>query len=562
MRLKRLRRLLLAASATGVIAATPGMSLAQSATPANPGPPPQATFAGQGVALQRVTAPVQMTKDDKVPYRGFGGPSSMLVDPANHKVIVAATAELYTRVCYLMRSLDAGRTWTILPALPAPGTYPYCTSSTAGVPFVNLAWGRNNTLYYALDGYNNADGGNSRNANYSVLLSKSTDLGKSWTTTIVDDNRGKTGADVTHDGPVTGLAVDTAGPKDTIYLGFSRGYPKAPKTSPLTGDNVMVATSTDGGATFAPAVNVNQFAHLTQTLAGVPYAIEMSSFGTPYMAAHNGVVEVVAGANTAFGVTLPDAVSSEGLPTLAARSTDQGRTWTVSAITGQVITPTGAQTGIAWTPKGGPHGAFVIAYAATPNEQDYAAPVIEMQRSTDMGLTWSSPVVLDDDTTGNLYTSFFPQLNVAPNGRVDVIWWDNRRSQGYSYDVYYTYSTNGGTSWAPNVRVTDQPNSFGYGISYGSDVRQPPGVASANDYAAFGWTDTRLATAETQTQDNYSSVAQFQPLPGSSILLPVLAAVFGGLVAAGVALGVVVMLRRRRDTPPPKVESKEPVVAS
>src|SRR5579884_740432 len=568
---RMVRAWVVAASVAGLLAASSGVALAGGVSSlggqTTPNPDlsqaslgKQETFAAQQLGVQRITAPVQMTKDDPVPSRGFTGPSFMLADPANPRIIVAATAELRTRVCYLMRSVDAGHTWHFLVDVPAPADYPFCTSSTAGVPLVNLAWGRNHTLYYALDGYSNADGGDSGKADSSVILAKSTDLGNTWTRTIADNNRGKTGAAVTHDGPVTGLAVDTSGPQDVVYVGYSQEFPNAPMGSPQTGDNVMVSVSTNGGATFAPPVNLNTFAHLTQTISGTPYAIDMSGFGTPYLAAHNGVVIAVAGSNAALGVTIP---GSPGMPMLVARSTDHGQNWTMSTLSGPVVTPTGAQTGKGWTPLGGPNGTFMAAYAATPDEQVYAAPVIALQKSTDLGKTWSSPVVLDDNDLSQLYTSFFPQLNVAPNGRVDVIWWDNRRSSGYSYDIEYTYSSDGGATWSHNVRITDQPNSFGLGISYNSDVRQPPGVASANQYAAFGWTDTRLSNTQTQAQDDFGAVAQFTPLPAANShhFLLILAAIFGGLLVAGVILVVLLLIRRRPEGPsrPPEVEAREPV---
>lgn len=553
-----IRRWVLAAVAAGLVGGIPGLARADSV-----GEP--ATFASQGLTIQRLTAAAQMTKDDPVPFRAFTGPSHMLADPSDPRIILATTAELRNSVCYLIRSTDTGRTWHILSAQPALGTYPYCTSSTAGVPLQNLAWGRNNTLYYALDGYSTADGGNSRAANASVLLARSTDLGDSWSTTLVDNNRGKTGANITHDGPVTGLAVDTSGPRDVVYLGFSQSYPDAAKGSARTGDNTMVTVSSDGGLTFGTPVNINRFSHVSFKIAGQSYPLVMSSFGRPYLAVHNGVVVAVGLSDPALNVKLPKVgpmQATPGTPMLAARSTDRGATWSFTTLSAPVITATGGQVGMGWTPKGGANGTFLAAYAATPDEQMNTAAVIYLQRSTDSGRTWTRPVIIDDDSASQQFTHFFPQMGVAPNGRVDVTWYDNRRSHGYAFDIYYTYSANGGATWAHNVRITDRPSYFGLGVSFNSDVRQPPGVASANQYAAFGWTDTRLGTVQTQTQDDFGDVAQFAPLPpATSNLLPILASVFGGLIVAGLASLVVVRAQRRRSgpTPPPKVSVQEPV---
>jgi hypothetical protein len=62
----------------------------------------------------------------------------------------------------------------------------------------------------------------------------------------------------------------------------------------------------------------------------------------------------------------------------------------------------------------------------------------------------------------------------------------------------------------------------------------------------FGWADTRLGNDVTQTQDDFSTIAQFKPIPRQSSVIPVLVAVFGGLVAAGVVLFVLQFLQWRR----------------
>ena len=111
------------------------------------------------------------------------------------------------------------------------------------------------------------------------------------------------------------------------------------------------------------------------------------------------------------------------------------------------------------------------------------------------------------------------------------------------------------------MAVTDQPINFGLGVSYNSDIRQPPGVASADQYAAFGWADTRLGNDITQTQDDFGATAQFAPLPAAgSTVLPVLAAVFSGLAVAGIVLLLVLLVRRRRsEAPQPTIEQPAPL---
>ncbi len=240
-------------------------------------------------------------------------------------------------------------------------------------------------------------------------------------------------------------------------------------------------------------------------------------------------------------------IFAEATPMLLARSTDQGRTWTVSELSRPLYNAAGSYTGMGWTPEGGPDGTFVFAYSATPGDTPSAGRSdIVMQRSTDRGRTWTDPVAINDDDPSNQYTSFYPELDVAPNGRVDVVWQDNRGLSDYLVEVRYTYSTDGGETWAPNMAVTDQPINFNLGISFNSDLRQPPGVASTNQYAAIAWADPRFADPQSQTQDNFGVVAQFRPLPAEVANTGwwTLAAVLGGLVIAGAVLLGIQAVRR------------------
>lgn len=550
---KGMRRWLAAVAAAGFVWSSPGL-MAGAATSTG-----QADLKAQTAKISRITAAVQMTKDDPVPSRTFSSPV-MLADPSNPRIVVAAMAELRTGVCYLARSADAGRTWHILPALPALGSYPDCTTTFGGDVVAPLAWGRNNTLYYALEGYGTVDGGNSRQSNFSVLLARSTNLGNSWSTSIVDNSRGLTGPAVTFNAPVTSVAVDSSGAKDVVYVGWGQDHPRAPKMTPASDSATMVGVSTDGGQSFAPPVNINSFAHVSVTVKDTSYPLIMSA---PFLAVgKGGVLEAMSGPRTPSGTNIPGPPAAQ--PVLVARSTDQGRTWSVADMGPPVFTPRGPvlEANLKWDPLGGPQGSFVAVYAAFP--ADAVGPAdIEFQRSTDGGNTWSTPVILNDDNLSKQFLHFLPTLNVAPNGRIDVAWYDFRGQHAFAPDVYYTYSANDGRTWAPNVKVTDQPINFSIGVSANSDVRQPPGVASANQYAAFGWADTRLGNDVTQTQDVFGDAAQYAPLPASgSTALPILAAFFAGLVILGaIFIGIVMNRRRKESPPPPRVEERQPVAS-
>jgi len=336
-------------------------------------------------------------------------------------------------------------------------------------------------------------------------------------------------------------------------VGYSRDWSAtAPQDHPLRQKTeVAVSVSTDGGRSFGEPINLNDHSRLTMTLGGQSYPIHMqTAFGRPYLVAHDGVVMAVADGGPPSDNEPPreafQGIFAEATPMLLARSTDRGRTWTFSELSKPLYNAAGSYTGMGWTPKGGGEGTFVFAYSATPGETPSASRSdIVVQRSTDMGRTWTEPVAINDDDPQNQYTSFYPQLDVAPDGRVDVVWQDNRDLANYLVNVRYTYSTDGGQTWAPSIPVTEQPINFNRGISFNSDLRQPPGVASANQYAAIAWADPRFADDETQTQDNFGLVAQFSPLPAEeNTSLRVIAAVLGGLVLAGIVLLGILFMRR------------------
>jgi hypothetical protein len=79
-------------------------------------------------------------------------------------------------------------------------------------------------------------------------------------------------------------------------------------------------------------------------------------------------------------------------------------------------------------------------------------------RSTDGGLTFSAPHRINDDPVNPNKWHIFGTLSVAPNGRIDVVWLDTRNAANNTdCQLFYSFSTDGGVTWAPNVAAS---NSF------------------------------------------------------------------------------------------------------
>src|SRR5207253_4710952 len=83
---------------------------------------------------------------------------------------------------------------------------------------------------------------------------------------------------------------------------------------------------------------------------------------------------------------------------------------------------------------------------------------VMFSRSTDGGLTFSAPHRINDDPINHNKWHWFGTLSVASNGRIDSIWLDTRNAaNNIDSQLFYSYSTDGGVTWAPNVAVS---NSF------------------------------------------------------------------------------------------------------
>jgi hypothetical protein len=87
-------------------------------------------------------------------------------------------------------------------------------------------------------------------------------------------------------------------------------------------------------------------------------------------------------------------------------------------------------------------------------------------RSTDGGLTFSAPQRITDDPVNPNKWHWFGTLAVAPNGRIDSVWLDTRNAvNNTDSQLFYSWSTDGGVTWAPNIEVSNSFTPFeGYPV--------------------------------------------------------------------------------------------------
>ena len=82
-------------------------------------------------------------------------------------------------------------------------------------------------------------------------------------------------------------------------------------------------------------------------------------------------------------------------------------------------------------------------------------------RSTDGGLTFSAPHKVNDDPVNPSKWHWFGTFSVAPNGRLDAVWYDTRNAANNTdSQLFYSFSTDAGVTWSPNVAVSNAFNPF------------------------------------------------------------------------------------------------------
>jgi hypothetical protein len=94
---------------------------------------------------------------------------------------------------------------------------------------------------------------------------------------------------------------------------------------------------------------------------------------------------------------------------------------------------------------------------ATPTNSTH----VFVMRSQDGGSNWTAPVRVDEVLPDDVVDHYKPSLSVSSTGRLDIAWFDYRnsspklaQSNGQPGDIYYSYSLDGGTTWAQSLRLS------------------------------------------------------------------------------------------------------------
>lgn len=403
----------------------------------------------------RCAFPACRAAEDPGLGRGYEGPS-VAVNPEDEDHMVVVDANMAAGRCMWHVTFDRGREWTD-GVFQEPEGYTGCRINGAAgghVPVgpASVSFGPSGRVYAVYGSANRAEHGSRE----SLILGTSTDGGENFTTSVV---AAPPGEGLSWARPQMSV-VRAPGGGDRILLSFWMCRQVANLC-----DSAMFSRSDDGGVTFTPPVVLND-----------PPAGQTPS---EPLQTDDGTIYITFARRYADGPT----------DLILARSADGGATFTYTTVDNQLAIGDRYDTAKLAVDERLNHLYVVYSDGRTGGQQ------IFFRRSTDRGLTWGEPIGIapgqDAQGTG---TSRTPSISVAPNGRIDLVYY--RRPQANTDNVFWAYSIDGGERFTSR-QVNDRPiRRYQFAANIGDWY--PPDVASTNSAAVVVWSDTTNAPDQDQ----------------------------------------------------------------
>jgi hypothetical protein len=379
--------------------------------------------------------------------------------------------------CSLNVSHDGGATWTQTP-VPAP------TGEQAKCYAPDVVYSTDGTLYLL----------------FVTLRGNGNTPDAAWISTSKDDGRSLS-PPIKVLGPRAfqiRLVVDPVRP-GRLYLTWlqARGDDLGELKFTATGNPIEAARSDNYGATWTNPVQVSNPTR-QRVIAPTPVVAPGGALYVVYLDIGQDKLDYAGEHNGAGGPPYPGPFTL-----VVARSRDQGATWAESVLDNRIV----------------PISRFVVFLPSLPSiavdragwvyvayhDARYSPSDVDLWSLPPSASRWQGPVRVNDTPLHDRTTQYLPQLAVAPNGRLDVLYYDRRLDRAnIMNDVSLQSSFDHGHTFTHAVRLSSR--SFSSQIGYGAreglpDLGSRLGLISGNRFALGVWTDTRAGTAATQKQD-------------------------------------------------------------
>ncbi|MGH9282527.1 MAG: sialidase family protein, partial [Acidimicrobiales bacterium] len=383
----------------------------------------------------------------------------LAVDPADPNHVVSVDVDYINGECSYKTSYDGGVTWPHSGNFNAPAGWPDppCGQNfdSGGYAHGNasVVFGAGQNVYTAFSShrgpFQRPESGIIAGIGDDSLVVRSTDGGKTWGTAVValpgSESEG---------GQPFYIRPQVATHRGAGNGGQDRVYMAAWRCRVISGGcsagndirEMWVVRSDDSGQTWTAPVRATAPTGGT-TGPGLPGTGQVNEPSQPVVDPRNGYVYIAWHRRDGS----PATTSSVQI----GRSRDLGQTWERFDANPTVGS---AHPRIAINPT---NGTLYVVYqdnkfGTATTDQD-----IVFQRSLDpgsgAGQTWSTPLRVNDDPINNQAAQQVPRVEVAPDGRVDVVWLDRRHdptsptSRGRG-DIFHAHSLDGGNTFSANRR--------------------------------------------------------------------------------------------------------------
>lgn len=227
-----------------------------------------------------------------------------------------------------------------------------------------------------------------------------------------------------------------------------------------------------------------------------------------------------------------------------ARSLDRGRTWAESVVDDGVVPTERFIPFLAPFPSlavdrgsGRIYVGFHDSRLGTPDVWVWTLPW--------RGKAWSRPVRVNDTAKRDRTAQYLPALAVAPDGRLDVVYYDRRadRRRNVRNEVSLQSSQDDGRSFGARSKLSSR--SFDSRIGFGSarelaTLGSRLGLISGDDELLAVWSDTSAGTQASGKQDLVRAVVAVDSRSRLRVLR------YGGLALTLLGSGMLAVALRRR----------------